>query len=80
MGTVPIVIFRAWGHGELKPPHPCRMEEGAGSDHHDGTYVPGRPLLVDTALKNVPAPAYNRASTDMWPFITLDTLVESPCR
>jgi len=42
MGTVPILDFRglgqsrAWGLGELGPPHPCRMEAGAGSDH-DGT-------------------------------------------
>ena len=27
---------RAWGHGELGPPHACRVEAGAGSDH-DGT-------------------------------------------
>ena len=34
----PILDFRglpqscAWGHGELGPPHPCRMEAGFGSD------------------------------------------------
>ena len=38
MGTVPILDFRdlhishPQGHGELGPPHPCRMEAGAGSD------------------------------------------------
>jgi hypothetical protein len=43
--------IEAQGYGELKTPHPCRMEAGAGSDH-DGTrnirklYVPGRPFAT----------------------------------
>jgi len=52
MGTVPILDFRdlhishPQGHGELGPPHPCRMEAGAGSDDPTNTeYVPGRNLV-----------------------------------
>ena len=62
MGTVPIVIFRglrqsrAWGHGELKTHHPCRMEAGAGSDDPNmtehGTYVPGHPFAIFIQVSN----------------------------
>jgi len=62
MGTVPILDFRgllqsrAWGHGELGPPHPhpCRMEAGAGSDvptmTEHGIYVPGHPFAIEMRL------------------------------
>ena len=62
MGTVPIIDFRglpqsrAWGHGELGPPHPCRMEAGAGSDDptmtEHGIYVPGHPFAMFIQVSN----------------------------
>ena len=47
---------RAWGHGELGPPHPCRMEAGAGSDDptmtEHGIYVPGHPFAIFIQVSN----------------------------
>ena len=61
-GGVPIVIFRGLrqshpqGHGELGPPHPSRMEAGAGSDDptmtEHGIYVPGHPFTIFIQVSN----------------------------
>ena len=58
MGTVPILDFRGLcishlqGHGELRPPHPSRMEAGAGSDHDGTRKCPGRPFAIFIQVSN----------------------------
>ena len=62
MGAAPILDFRGLpishprGHDELGPPHPSRMEAGAGSDDptmtEHGIYVPGHQFAIFIQVSN----------------------------